>query len=190
MRHFLGNLISVGFSLVKFTLMKLVYQGRFTCYPIQRISPNVTVRVGKRAKLCLGRRVRVHSGSRLMAVAGGVLEIGDNCRFNYGCMIVCRCGIRIAPGVEFGPNVLIYDHDHDVRAEGGLKEGKFRRAPVVIGENSWIGANTVILRGTTIGANCVIGAGSVVKGRIPDNTILVQKRENTCFPIEETEHGR
>lgn len=46
-----------------------------------------------------------------------------------------------------------------------------------LGKNCWIGANTVILRGTTIGDNCVIGAGSVLKGEYPARTILLQKRE-------------
>ena len=47
----------------------------------------------------------------------------------------------------------------------------------------WIGANTVILRGTHIGANSVIAAGCVVSGNIPANTILVQKRENSLISI-------
>ena len=178
MRHFLANLISTPFSLVKFSFIKLFHPKTFRFHLIERFSPNVIIRIGRGSKLTLGNKVRAHSGSKMMTVAGGDLRIGDNCRFNYNCMIVCRHKVDIAPGVEFGPNVLIYDHDHDFRAEGGLKAGKFKCGPVTIGENSWIGANTTILRGTTIGANCVIGAGSVVKGNIPDNTILVQKRED------------
>ena len=178
MRHFLGNVISVVYSCIRFFVIKLFHWNSFYFYPIERISPNVIVAVGRRSRIELGDKVRVHSFSRISAVAGGKLRIGDNCRFNYNCMIVCRDSIEIEPGVEFGPNVLIYDHDHDFRAPGGLKAGKFKTGPVRIGENSWIGANTVILRNTTIGSNCVIAAGSIVKGNIPDNTILVQKREN------------
>lgn len=42
----------------------------------------------------------------------------------------------------------------------------------------WIGANTVILRGTVIGDNCVIAAWSIVSGTIPRGTLFVQKRES------------
>lgn len=82
-----------------------------------------------------------------------------------------------------GPNVLIYDHDHDFRKEEGLKKLKYKTAPVDIGDNVWIGANTIILRGTKIGNNCVIGAGSVIKGCYPDNSIVVQKRNTIITEI-------
>ena len=178
MRHFLGNVISVVFSFVRFFCMKLLHWNSFYYHPIERVSPNVIVTVGRKSRMELGDKVRIHSFSRIIAVAGGKLRIGANCKFNYHCVVVCRDDIEIASGVEFGPNVLIYDHDHDFRAPGGLKAGKFKTGSVRIGENSWIGANTIILRDTIIGSNCVIAAGSVVKGNIPDNTILVQKREN------------
>ena len=63
---------------------------------------------------------------------------------------------------------------------------QFKTAPVVIGSNVWIGANTVILRGTVIGDNCVIGAGCVVRGEIPANSVVTQKRE-TELRIREAE---
>ena len=77
--------------------------------------------------------------------------------------------------------MLIYDHDHDYRAQGGIKAGKYKTTPVRIGDNVWIGANTVILRGTTIGNNVVIGAGSVVSGNVEDNTVFIQKRATSLL---------
>lgn len=59
---------------------------------------------------------------------------------------------------------------------GGVKAKQFICSDVYIGENTWIGANTLILKGTRIGANCVIAGGSVVLGNIPDDSIFVQKR--------------
>lgn len=185
MRHFLANIFSTLYSLIKFPLMKLFFFRRFHFYPIQRFSPNVIVSIGKKSTLRLGKTVRAHSGCRFASVAGGDLRIDANCRFNYNCAVVCRHSIHIQKGVEFGPNVLIYDHDHDFRAKGGLKAGKFKNAPVVIGENTWIGANVVILRGTTIGKNCVIGAGCVIRGDIPDNTLVVQKKETEYISLSE-----
>ena len=63
------------------------------------------------------------------------------------------------------------------RAEGGLAAMKYKTAPVEIGNNVWIGANCVILRGTKIGDNCVVAAGSVIKGEFPANTLIYQKRD-------------
>ena len=52
------------------------------------------------------------------------------------------------------------------------------KGDIIIGKNVWIGANTVILRGTTIGDNAVIAAGSVLKGDVAPNTVFLNKREN------------
>ncbi len=91
--------------------------------------------------------------------------------------------ILIKAGVEFGPNVLIYDHDHDFRAFGGLKEKKYVCERVEIGQNCWIGANSVILKGTILGDNCVVGAGSVIKGTFKDDSLIYQKRTTTVINI-------
>ena len=87
--------------------------------------------------------------------------------------------IVIGEGVQIGPDTKIYDHDHDYRVPGGIGAGKFVTAPVTIGDNSWIGCNVIILRGTSIGKNCIVGAGSVLKGAYPAGSVIVQKRQTT-----------
>jgi len=133
--------------------------------------------------ITLGKSVRAHSQVKIRAVGNGKIVIGDNTKINYGCMLTSREMIHIGQGVEFGPNVLIYDHDHDFRAKGGLKATKFKSQPIEIGSNSWIGANALILKGTKIGANCVVGAGCILSGEFPDNTLIIQKRETTTKQI-------
>lgn len=184
MRRLFGNLVSTAFSLIRFAIIKLFHFHTFHFYFIERFSPGVTLRLREGACIYLGKRVRAHSGTKICAVAGGKLSLGDDCRINNNCLIVCRDKITIGEKVEFGPGVVVYDHDHDFRAEGGMKARAYRCEPVTIGAGSWIGANVIILRGATIGKNCVIAAGSVVTDNVPDNTILVQKRENTLIPID------
>lgn len=184
MRTKLGNIISVLFSLVKFSFMKIFHLKGFRFKLIERFSPSTTVVIGNGSKIILGSKVRMHTGSKISANAGGVLKIGDSCRINNNCRIACHDSITLESGVEFGPGVTVYDHDHDFRAEGGIKAGKYKTAPVFIGENSWICANAIILKGAHIGKNCVIGAGCIVTGDVPDNSVLVQKREQTIIPIE------
>jgi acetyltransferase-like isoleucine patch superfamily enzyme len=95
--------------------------------------------------------------------------------------------IQIDEGVEFGPNVIIYDHDHDFRAVGGLKASKYSLGEVKIGKNTWIGANSIILKNAHIGSNCVVAAGSVVNVDIPDNALFVQKKDCTIKIITSNE---
>lgn len=71
----------------------------------------------------------------------------------------------------------MYDHDHDFRVANGKNEGKYKVSPIVIGDNVWIGANSVILRGSKIGNNSVIGAGTIIKTDIENDTIIYTKNE-------------
>lgn len=187
MRRRLYNLISVLFSAVKFGIMKLFHGGHFYFDGIQRFSPNTEVIVAEQGTLSLGRRVRAHRRSRLSVSGNGVLTIGSNTALGNGVSIICMEKITIGEGVQIGPDTKIYDHDHDFRVPGGVRAEKFVTAPVEIGDNTWIGCNVVILRGTIIGKNCIVAAGSVLKGSYPDNSVIVQKRQTsvTTYPFEE-----
>lgn len=182
MRRMITNAISVVFTLLKFCTMKIFMGGRFKFSPIERFSPNVVTEFNHGSMVTLGRKVRVHSGSKIKARRGAKLCIGDNTRINYNCIFICHNAITIGEGTEFGPSVYIYDHDHDYKS--GLKNGLFSDESVDIGKNCWIGANTVILKGTKLGDNCVVGAGTVLKGSYPDNMLIVQKRVTDKKNIE------
>ena len=160
-------------------LMKMIYPKSIHFEGIERFSPSVVIDTDRGSRISFGRRVSMHSRCRIVAASGGNLRIGDNTGFNVGCIVVCRSKITIGKNVSFGPNVLVYDHDHIMNQNCGAKGSELSLGTIEIGDNAWIGAGTIILRGTHIGKNCVIAAGSVVKGNIPDNTTLVQKRVNT-----------
>ena len=174
MRRQINNIISVVYSALRLGIRKAGYGSNLSFDWIERISPNVVLEFKRGSKVTLGRKVRIHSGCKVKARSGASLFIGDSVKMNYNCIIVCHDNISIGAGTEFGPSVFLYDHDHDYRS--GLKEDKFLCSPISIGENCWIGANTVILRGTSLGNNCVVGAGCVLNGEYPDGSIIVQKR--------------
>ena len=186
LRRLLYNLISVCFSALKFGLLKLFHFRHFFFQGIQRFSPNTEVIVSEHGTIRLGKHVRAHRRSKLLAFDQGVLEIGSNTALGNGVSINCMEKITVGEGVQIGPDVKIYDHDHDFRVPGGIRAEKFRTAPVEIGANSWIGCNVVILMGTTLGENCIVGAGSVLKGQYPANSVIVQKRitEVTAYSME------
>lgn len=181
------NVVSVFVTFFRLALRKFLDLRNRHFGLIERISPNVLLEFHRGAKIKLGNKIRVHSGCKIKVRSKAVLSIGAGTKINYNCMIVCRQSITIGEGCEFGPGVLVYDHDHDFRV--GLEKKEYKCSDVMIGDHVWIGANTVILRGAVIGDNCVIGAGSVVRGNVPSNTILVQKRENTFVPIEGEQNG-
>lgn len=56
---------------------------------------------------------------------------------------------------------------------------------VTIGERCWIGSNVTILKGSKIGNNCVIGAGCVISGKVPNNSIVRLKQ---TVEIEEIQY--
>lgn len=179
MRRQFNNIISVVYSAIRFIILKAINPKGISVKMIERISPNVVIEVNRSGKLRLGKKVRVHSGCKFKIRQGAEMCIDANVKINYNCILVCHKYIHIGENTELGPNVLIYDHDHDYRV--GLNQGKFKTSPVIIGKNCWIGANSVILRGTILGDNCIVGAGSVIKGKYPANTVIIQKRiTNIC----------
>ena len=101
---------------------------------------------------------------------GSVLNIGKNVSFNNNCTLTCRGKISIGDDTNIGPNCAIFDHDHDYRSSD--RKGNFKVGSITIGKNVWIGANVTILKDSVIGDNCVVGAGSVVKGKYRENTVI------------------
>ncbi|MCI9534441.1 MAG: sugar O-acetyltransferase [Lachnospiraceae bacterium] len=98
---------------------------------------------------------------------GTNIEVGKNFFANYNCTIIDVAKVRIGDNCQFAPNVSIYTAGHPIHpvSRNSLYEyGK----EVIIGDNVWIGGNTVICPGVHVGSNTVIGAGSVVTRDIPD----------------------
>lgn len=170
------NIISVVYSLSKFLFIKCICFRSFRFHFVERFSPSTMINIWPKGKMVLGKKVIAHTGTKLSVTDGAVLNIGDNVGLNYNCIVCCRKKIVIGKNTILGPGVIIYDHDHEYDGNKKVDSRNFKTGDVEIGENCWIGANTIILRGTKIGDNCVVGAGSVIKGNFPANSVVVQKR--------------
>lgn len=177
MRRLINNIISCIYSLIRFSLLKVFHFNGLKFHLVERFSPNVVVELGKKSAFILGKMVRVHSGAKIKVRNNAKLVMESGVKINYNCIIACRKEIKIGAGTQFGPSVYVYDHDHDYKA--GLKVGEYLSDSIEIGKKCWIGANTVILRGSKIGDNCVVGAGCVLKGNFPANSVIVQKRQTS-----------
>ena len=126
---------------------------------------------------------KIYKNSKIGARNGGNIIIGKYCSMNNNFICISHGSIVIGDNTIIGPNVCIYDHDHDFDSDG-KKNSEFRVGKVEIGNNVWIGAGAIILRNTIIGDNCIIGAGTVVKGNIPANSIVTNERKLIIRKLE------
>lgn len=158
-------------SLPKVLWLKLKYAGKCSMPLVQAFGHHTEVKI-KDGTARFGKE-QITRGNAVFRVEGGELIIGDKCFFNQNVSITCKKKIVIGDRCQIANNVVIVDHDH----AGSENWGSYVETPVIIGNDVWIGANVVIMRGTTIGDKAVIGAGSIVKGNVPEGKVFYQKRE-------------
>lgn len=161
--------------LIKCVCLKLKLRNKVKMNGAQALSITASFNVKKNSCIYLGRKIHVYPGTHFGAVNGGTIVIGDRTFVNRNCLFVSREKIEIGADCSFGPGVVIYDHDHTMTKDG-FEQNNYKCAPVKIGYHCWVGANAIILKGTTIGDNCVIGAGCIVKGIVPNNSIIKSDR--------------
>ncbi|MBP3960811.1 sugar O-acetyltransferase [Gemmata sp. G18] len=111
---------------------------------------------------------------------GSNIHLGEKVFFNFNCVLLDVCEIRIGARTLVGPAVQIYAATHPLDAE--LRKTREFGKPITIGSDVWIGGGAIICPGATIGDRTVIGAGSVVTGHIPAGVIAVG---NPCRVVRE-----
>lgn len=143
--------------------------------------------IGKIVKELLGKSEGAFINPPFYCDYGSHIEVGKNFFANYNCTIIDVAKVRIGDNCQIAPNVSIYTAGHPIHPESRNTLYEYG-IEVTIGDNVWIGGNTVILPGVHIGSNTVIGAGSVVSKDIPDWVIAVG---NPCKVIRKiTEEDR
>lgn len=103
---------------------------------------------------------------------GKNIEVGKNFFANYNCMIIDVEKVTIGENCMMAPNVAIYTAGHPIHPAARNSAYEYG-IEVTIGDNVWLGGNTVVVPGVHIGSNVVIGAGSVVTKDIPDWSVAV-----------------
>lgn len=94
------------------------------------------------------------------------IELGERVFFNFNCIVLDVCLVRIGDFTLFGPAVQIYTPLHPFNAAVRRRE-EFGN-PIEIGSDVWVGGGAIILAGVRIGSRAVIGAGSVVTRDVPE----------------------
>jgi maltose O-acetyltransferase len=111
---------------------------------------------------------------------GSNILLGERVFFNFNCVVLDVCLVKIGDFTLFGPAVQIYTATHPMNAEQRRKQ-EFGK-PIEIGSDVWIGGGAIICPGVKIGSKTVIGAGSVVTRDIPDGVFAAG---NPCRVIRE-----
>ncbi|HEM5148417.1 TPA: exopolysaccharide biosynthesis protein [Streptococcus suis] len=115
------------------------------------------------------------------------LIVGKRVFFNSNAVLRCHHRIEIGDDTMFGDGVKLYDFDHKF-SNYHVEKLAFKSAPIRIGKNCWIGANSVILKGVTIGDNTIIGAGCTISKDIPANSIVTTKNQFTIRNRKQFQH--
>lgn len=89
------------------------------------------------------------------------------------------CNITIGDEVVLSREVMLLTHDYSVEnalhtVGAGTRDRHLKvDGQISVGDNSFIGARASLLPGTFVGKNCIVGACTVVKGIIPDNSVVI-----------------
>jgi len=111
---------------------------------------------------------------------GSNILLGQRVYFNFNCVVLDVCQVKIGDHTLFGPAVQIYAATHPMNADLRRK-GEFGK-PIEIGSDVWVGGGAIICPGVKIGSRTVIGAGSVVTRDLPDEVFAAG---NPCRVIRE-----
>ena len=149
----------------------------------RRFKSDGNLNLYNRGTILLGDGVHLSSGwmanpvggsqsSTFHVLKGAKLSIGNSCGIS-NTVICCRSSITLEDGAALGGGTSLYDNDfHSLDASERISGlGDVKTVPIIIRRGAWVGGHCLILKGVTIGENSIIGAGSVVTRDIPANVI-------------------
>ena len=171
----MANIITKAFiksyQLIYYILFCCIYREiHVSCY----ISP--FSRISNKTKKSIGKRFIFRAFSQI----NGTFQSGDDVRFGFGCHVFGT--VEIGNQVMISPNCVLSGGQHGIAIDGTPM--LFQACPtnrgIKIGNDIWIGANSVILDGVTIADGAVIGASSVVTKDVPPYAVVCGNPAKVC----------
>lgn len=142
----------------------LEHGARLTC-----LSRN-GIHIGKR--VTVGKYSLIECTSVLWNLGEG-LRVGDGSSIGDYSFIGCAAGVTIGANVLMGQRVSFHSQNHNFDdVTRPIREQGVTSSPIVIGDNCWLGAGSIVLSGVEIGAGSVVAAGSVVNRSFGPNSVL------------------
>jgi acetyltransferase-like isoleucine patch superfamily enzyme len=122
------------------------------------------------SRIVIGENAVIDSFVKIKPAGGSAdLVIGDDTIINSGVVLYTGNGVHIGKHVRVSANCTFAPTNHGYEAKDRLiRDQGFlpSRGGIIVEDDVWIGANTVLLDGAVLGRGCVIGAGSLVRGRV------------------------
>jgi acetyltransferase-like isoleucine patch superfamily enzyme len=151
------------------------------------IDENVDIYTDSNSKLFISEGCTISSFCRIVLSGDDVIEIDENCSFQKRCEL--HGNIFIGKFNLFAPNCFMSSRSHNFAGDKRLtireKDKIIKRKKIVIGDDCWIGINSVILPNSDIGSKCVIGANVVFSGKLGDKKIV----KNSINKIEDIKYS-
>jgi acetyltransferase-like isoleucine patch superfamily enzyme len=164
---FVGYLYDIRLSAIKGWIKKdddvSVTVGRKTRIYDLIITGKGHVEIGENVEI---RKMYIHVGENAKLI------IDNDCFFGMDVKISCAESIVIGTGTLISPNVIILDNDHNIN-DVNLKDSGLVSTQTKIGTNCWVGASSVISRGSQLADNSILGALSLLKGNTERASIYV-----------------
>lgn len=156
-------------------------------HPTAWVSPEARIHPSERGtRIVIGAHTRIYDFVVIRAVGGtGDIVMGEHCYINPHCTLYSGSGITMGDYVLIAPGCSIVPANHAIDRVDVMRKQGFMpsKGGVVIEDDVWIGANSVLLDGTHVESGAVIAAGSVVSGRITGRAVwggnpckLIRKR--------------
>ncbi len=141
------------------------------CYEYNQTRPSDVIRREKLIRKLFGKVGKnVYVEPNIFCGFGFNIEVGDNFYANNNCNWIDPGKIIFGDNVFIGPNCGFYTAHHPIDREQ-RNQGLEYAGSIVVGNDVWIGGNTVVVPGVMIGSDVVIGVGSVVTHDIPDHVV-------------------
>jgi galactoside O-acetyltransferase len=132
------------------------------------------VRIDGLSNLSIGEGTCIESDCTLLC-PGAPMTLGTGCYLNRNVRLGSNGSASFTMGdnVMIGPNVVMDTSRHnDARIDIPMKAQGLSYAPIIIGDDVWIGANVVITCGITVGRGSIVGAGAVVTRDVPPYSMV------------------
>jgi acetyltransferase-like isoleucine patch superfamily enzyme len=124
-------------------------------------------------KIFLGDQIILKEGVRICPTNKDAdIEIGDWTTVGYHTFIFSMNSIKIGKNCLIAPFCYFVDNDHGFELDNLIRCQKMITAPIIIGDDVWIGTGAVITKGVKIGNGAVIGANSLITKDVPENAIV------------------
>jgi acetyltransferase-like isoleucine patch superfamily enzyme len=153
-------------------LRRRLTKRRLSSDGIAFIGPRVTLQIGKRGRIELGRWSWLGHGTKIRCHEG-LVSIGAKTVLGQDCTISAYQHVSIGRECVIADRVMLIDFDHGVvEVERPIRLQGIYKRDVRVGHNVWIGYGACILRGVTIGDNAIVGTSAVVTKDVPENAVV------------------